>query len=450
MDENIKDSKIFVGNHNPIPADPRVIKVIGVGGGGNNAVDHMYEAKIKGVTFVNINTDRQALRNSCVEHKLEIGDGLGAGAKPEVAKKYAEESIEQINELFDDGTKMVFITAGMGGGTGTGAAPVVARVARERGLLTIGIVTIPFLFEGPKKIIKALDGADEMAKYVDALLVINNERLIDIYGDLDFMNAFGKADDTLTVAARSISEIITLSGPKTMNCDFNDVDTTLRNSGAAIISTGVGEGTNRLRSAIDNALKSPLLKSRDIEGSKKLLFVLTFNPDAEKKLKMSEMEDFRDFTQSMHDVEVIWGYSFDESLGDSVKVTVLAAGFDVTIVDEEDELRAQRGEKESGSRFPFGGWHPHTKPEPVAKTTQDDQTRIINEYGDKTRGMSYNDRGAYVVLAPHQLDDDEVCNALEQSPAYKRSKTDAEAIKAMGNASPVTDVPTSSHSISFN
>ena len=186
-----------------------IIKVIGVGGGGNNAVNHMYLQNIKNVSFVVCNTDRQALRNSPVPEKLQIGDGLGAGNKPEKARNAAEADIEKIRELFDDETKMVFVTAGMGGGTGTGAAPIVAREAKERGILTVGIVTIPFLFEGERKILKALDGVDEMAKQVDALLVINNERLTEIYGDLDFMNAFGKADDTLSTAASSISELIT-------------------------------------------------------------------------------------------------------------------------------------------------------------------------------------------------------------------------------------------------
>ncbi|MDE5749978.1 MAG: cell division protein FtsZ, partial [Duncaniella sp.] len=200
-----------------------IIKAVGVGGGGNNAVNHMYRSGLKNVSFVNINSDRQCLNNSPVPVKLVIGDGLGAGNKPEGAQAYAKDAIEDINRLFDDDTKMVFITAGMGGGTGTGAGPVVAQVAKERGLLTIGIVTIPFLFEGRVKIAKAIAGADEMAKYVDALLVINNERLNEIYGDLDFINAFGKADDTLSIAARSISEIITSDGLS--NLDFNDVDT---------------------------------------------------------------------------------------------------------------------------------------------------------------------------------------------------------------------------------
>ena len=288
---NIDDTSAFTPSADE--PDPIIIKAVGVGGGGNNAVNHMFKQDIPQVSYVNINTDRQALRNSLVPNKLQIGNGLGAGNKPEVARAFAEDSAEEIGRIFDDETKMVFITAGMGGGTGTGAAPVVARIAKERGLLTIGIVTIPFLFEGQAKIKKAIVGADEMAQYVDALLVINNERLTEIYGDFNFLNAFGKADDTLAIAARSISEIITSEG--LINLDFNDVDSTLRNGGAAIISTGYGEGEGRVSAAINDALNSPLLKNRDILGSKKLLFNIFFNPDAEEEFLMSETAELTSF-----------------------------------------------------------------------------------------------------------------------------------------------------------
>ena len=258
IDDNISSIELTTG-----------IMVIGVGGGGNNAINHMYRQEIKGISYVVCNTDAQALSNSPVPERLLIGPtttkGLGAGNKPERAREAAEESAEDIGKLFDASTRMVFITAGMGGGTGTGAAPVVARIAKEKGVLTIGIVTIPFLFEGEKKILKALAGADEMSKYVDALLIINNERLTDIYKDLEFTEAFAKADDTLTTAAASISELITCEGY--INLDFNDVNTTLRDGGVAIISSGCGEGENRVTKAINAALNSPLLKNRDVEGS---------------------------------------------------------------------------------------------------------------------------------------------------------------------------------------
>lgn len=394
-----------------------IIKVIGVGGGGNNAINHMYAQGIKNVSFVVCNTDRQALDHSPVPNRVLIGPnitkGLGAGNKPEMAKLAAEESSEQIDALFNDNTKMVFITAGMGGGTGTGAAPVVARIAKERGLLTIGIVTIPFLFEGEKKILKALDGADEMSKYVDALLVINNERLTEIYRDLDFINAFGKADDTLSTAARSISELITCNGH--INLDFNDVDTTLRNGGAAIISSGYGEGENRVTKAINDALNSPLLKNRDIFGSKKLLFNLYFSREAEHKFVMDEAQELTDFISNLDSgVDVIWGVAFDESLGDKIKITILAAGFDVTIRDDAKTKRAPR------TLFP-------SKPEPPRELD-----RLIDEYGTEKINEIQNvkDRARYIILQPEQMDDDSVVEKLEKTPAFNRDKKVADEIKS--------------------
>lgn len=394
-----------------------IIKVIGVGGGGNNAINHMYAQGIKNVSFVVCNTDRQALDHSPVPNRVLIGPnitkGLGAGNKPEMAKLAAEESSEQIDALFNDNTKMVFITAGMGGGTGTGAAPVVARIAKERGLLTIGIVTIPFLFEGEKKILKALDGADEMSKYVDALLVINNERLTEIYRDLDFINAFGKADDTLSTAARSISELITCNGH--INLDFNDVDTTLRNGGAAIISSGYGEGENRVTKAINDALNSPLLKNRDIFGSKKLLFNLYFSREAEHKFVMDEAQELTDFISNLDSgVDVIWGVAFDESLDDKIKITILAAGFDVTIRDDAKTKRAPR------TLFP-------SKPEPPRELD-----RLIDEYGTEKINEIQNvkDRARYIILQPEQMDDDSVVEKLEKTPAFNRDKKVADEIKS--------------------
>ena len=240
-----------------------IIKVIGVGGGGGNAVNHMYREGIHDVTFLVCNTDRQALEDSPIPDRLQLGDeGLGAGTNPIKGRTEAENSIEQIRAKLSDGTKMVFITAGMGGGTGTGAGPIVAKVSKEMDILTVGIVTIPFIFEGAKKIDQALDGVEEMAKNVDALLVINNERLREIYPSLGVLDAFGKADDTLSIAARSIAEIITEHG--IINVDFQDVKNVLREGGVAIMSTGYGEGEGRLRKAIEDALNSPLLNDNDI------------------------------------------------------------------------------------------------------------------------------------------------------------------------------------------
>ena len=264
-----------------------IIKVIGVGGGGGNAVNHMYREGIHDVTFVLCNTDNQALNDSPVPVHLQLGkEGLGAGNRPEKARAAAEESLEDIKSVLSDGTRMAFITAGMGGGTGTGAAPVIARISKEMGILTVGIVTIPFRFEGDRKIDQALDGVEEMSKHVDALLVINNERLREIYPELTVLDAFGKADDTLSVAAKSIAEIITVHG--LINLDFNDVKTVLKDGGVAIMSTGYGEGEGRVKKAIDDALNSPLLNENDVFNSKKILLSISFagNKDGSGSLMM--------------------------------------------------------------------------------------------------------------------------------------------------------------------
>lgn len=394
-----------------------IIKVIGVGGGGNNAVSYMYKQDIKDVSFVILNTDRQALNYSPVPTRVQIGNGLGAGNKPEIARQAAEEAADKIVELFDDNTKMVFITAGMGGGTGTGAAPVVARLAREKGLLTIGIVTIPFLFEGPNKITKALAGADEMSKFVDALLIINNERLNVIYPDLNFVNAFDKADDTLTTAARSISELITSEGK--INLDFNDVDTTLRNGGPAIISTGYGEGEHRITAAINDALNSPLLKNRNILTSKKLLFNLYFNPDAETPLKAGETDELTTFISGIDpNVDVIWGTAYDRTLGDTIKITILAAGFELSIDD-------MRGGVRTTKTVHFGG---QQKP---AAETQDAIQKIKEEYGTEAiiRMQGDKAKARYIVIEPSQMDDDAFIDALEKSPTFNREKKTSDEIK---------------------
>ena len=337
---------------NSAPVGPaQRIKVIGVGGGGNNAVNHMYRHGIKDVNFVLINTDRQALDESPVPTKLVIGPGRGAGGRPERAAKYAEENADKIMEVFDDNTDMVFVTAGMGGGTGTGAGPVVARIAKELGILTVGIVTIPFLFEGRQKILKALDGAREMQKNVDALLVINNERLTEIYKNLSFINAFAKADDTLLTAAQSITDIITITG--LINRDFNDVDTTLRDGGTAIISTGYGEGPNRVQVAIEDALHSPLLRNTDIFTAKELLMVLYVDKDdVNHPFEMEELNQLTQFVNNItQEVDVMWGLYPVEGLGDQVKITLLASGFDISINDD-DKVAAAANKKQNLTHDP--------------------------------------------------------------------------------------------------
>lgn len=319
-----------------------------------------------------------------------------------MAKAAAEESADNIAHLFDDETKMVFITAGMGGGTGTGAAPVVARIARDKGILTIGIVTIPFVFEGQKKILKALNGAEEMQNYVDALLIINNERLTEIYPDLNFINAFGKADDTLSVAARSISDLIITRGK--INLDFNDVNTTLRDGGVAIISSGFGEGEHRVTKAIEDALESPLLKNRDVSSSKKILMNFYFSPKSHNPFKMEEVNEMRQFmTNFSNDVDVIWGAAFDDTLEDKIKITILAAGFDVSLEGDAPPATVKTGKAASNA------------------TVAADKARLIQEYGDKITQDDLNKAEArYLVLRPEDIDNDDIIDLLEKTPTFNR------------------------------
>ena len=328
------------------PTDsPKIIKVIGVGGGGGNAVNHMYREGIHDVAFVVCNTDRKALEESPVPVKLQLGhEGLGAGNRPAKAKEATEESINEVQGMLNDGTKMVFITAGMGGGTGTGAAPTIARIAKEMDILTVGIVTIPFRWEGDKKIDQALDGVEEISKHVDALLVINNEKLGEIYPDLSVTSAFAKANDTLLIAAKSIAEIITMRG--IINLDFNDVKTVMKDGGVAIMSTGYGEGESRVSEAIKNAQHSPLLNNNDIFNSKKVLLNISYSPDHE--LMMSEMDAVKDFMNRFNrDFETKFGMAEDPELEQKVKITLLATGFgiqDIHMKEMDDRITQRTAE----------------------------------------------------------------------------------------------------------
>lgn len=303
-----------------------IIKVMGVGGGGCNAVNYLYAQGVKDISFLVCNTDKQSLDASSVPAKLQLGPGLGAGGKPEVAKEYAEQNRERIKETLNDGTKMLFLTAGMGGGTGTGASSIIASVAREMGILTVGIVTIPFSFEGQKKIKKAMVGVAELAEQVDAILVINNEKLRQIYPELDMLNAFSKSDDVVANASRAIAEIITIPGY--INTDFADVYNTLKNGNVAIMSVGVANGEKRITKAIHDALHSPLVNS-DVHGATRLL--LQIYTTKENALNMTEMDQVHTFVSEIgEDVDVQWGASFDESLEDKVRVTIIATGFEVS------------------------------------------------------------------------------------------------------------------------
>lgn len=311
-------------------ANTSYIKVIGVGGGGGNAVNHMYSKGITDVSFVVCNTDYQDLERSPVPIKIQLGvnttQGLGAGSRPEVARLAAEESIIEIKKILSENTRMVFITAGMGGGTGTGASPIVAKTAHDMGILTVGIVTIPFAFEGNKKIRQALEGVVSLSEHVDAILVINNEKLKKIFPDLNLSNAFAKADDVLANAAKAIAEIITIPGY--INIDFADVNTTMKDGKVAIMNTGFASGDNRITNAIDDALTSPLLNTSDVSGASKVL--LSLYCSHENAIKMDEITQIHKFMEKVgSDIEVIWGAAFDDSLGDEVKVTLIATGFDV-------------------------------------------------------------------------------------------------------------------------
>ena len=395
---------------------PSIIKVIGVGGGGGNAVNHMYREGIHDVNFVLCNTDSKALCDSPVPTRLQLGkEGLGAGNRPERARQAAEESVEDIRRMLNDGTKMVFITAGMGGGTGTGAAPVVAREAKSMGILTVGIVTIPFIFEGNKKIDQALDGVEEISKHVDALLVINNERLREIYPELNVLSAFEKADNTLSVAARSIAEIITMHG--IINLDFRDVCTVLKDGGVAIMSTGYGEGENRVSKAIENALHSPLLNNNDIFNSKKVLLSISFCAEKEgDTLMMDEMNEVHEFMSKFHDdVETKWGLSTDPTLGKQVKITILATGFGINNVpgikqklDAEEEARRLKD----------------------AEKQEENEERRDSFYGSSGKKGTMRRRPKFFLFGLDDLDNEEIISLVEMTPTYKRSKETLSDIKS--------------------
>lgn len=423
MDKD-KDNMATLADHLDFGEPDRqnsIIKVIGVGGGGGNAVNNMYKQGIHDVSFVVCNTDAQALKDSPVPERLQLGsEGLGAGNRPEKARLAAEESIDDIKAMLSDGTKMDFITAGMGGGTGTGAAPVIAQVSKELGILTVGIVTIPFKFEGNKKIDQALDGVDEMAKHVDALLVINNERLRKVYPDLSLLNGFAKADDTLSVAAKSIAEIITVRG--LINLDFNDVRTVLKDGGVAIMSTGFGEGEARVRKAIDDALNSPLLNDNDVYNSQKILLSIAFSSDnGTDGLAMEEMNEINDFMSRFgSNFELKWGIAIDNTLEKKVKITILATGFGL---DDLEDVASYHSRLDK------------------ARATEEAQKKAEQEEADAERSNRrdkyYRDNGDKLTKArPHiylfsqdDLDNEDVILDVESIPTFNRTKPMLNEIK---------------------
>lgn len=409
-----------------IPTDaPRIIKVIGVGGGGSNAVHNMYRKGIHNVSFAVCNTDLQAMQNSPIPKKVQLGieitEGLGAGNDPVVARKAAEESRDEIERLFDDGTKMAFITAGMGGGTGTGAAPVVAEIARSKGILTVGIVTIPFKFEMAGKIKQALRGVIEISKHVDALLVINNQRLIDMFPKISVSEGFKKVDEVLTTATKSIAEIITARGD--INLDFRDVKKILKNGGVAIMSYGIESGEKRVERAFYKALHSPLLNNNDIHKSKKILFNIYENPNT--PILVEEMGEVNTFMSQFtnENIEVIWGYSKDNSLEDGqVKVTVLASGFGMkNIPDMEPEVRAIEREEEI--------------------LTQQEQAKIDkeNEKLNQMVSVLYKPDYKMYIFKGDEMYNEEFLAALDNSPTYRRTAQDLERMVSI--FSNVNEVP---------
>lgn len=390
-----------------------IIKVIGVGGGGGNAVNHMYREGIHDVSFALCNTDAQSLNASPVPvHIMLRNEELCAMSMPKQAREIAEDTIDDIKHMLDDGTKMTFITAGMGGCTGTGAAPVIARVSKEMGILTVGIVTIPFLWEGEKKINRALDGVEELAKNVDTLLVINNERLREVYADFSLLNAWEKVDDTLSMAAKSIAEIITSRG--IVNLNFNDVRTVLEDGGVAIMSTGYGEGEGRLRKAIESALHSPLLNNNDIYNSKKILLSITFAADKSNNegLRMEEMNEVNEFMSHFNcDYQSKWGIFLDPNLGEKVKVTILATGFGIKNIDGMQEHQTKKYTQEEADN--------------MAKKAEADaqkKARMGVYYGSGEKTMEYKRRPHIFLFSPEYLDNEDVILAIENTPTYKRSK----------------------------
>ena len=407
-------------------SNPSIIKVVGVGGGGGNAVTHMFNEGIHDVTYVLCNTDNKALTDSPVPNKLQMGEGLGAGNKPEKGRQAALESIEQIKQLFTDGTRMAFITAGMGGGTGTGAAPIVAQCAREMDILTVGIVTIPFRFEGHKKIDQALDGVEEMAKHVDALLVINNELLRQIYPELTVLNGFAKADDTLSIAAKSIAEIITMRG--IINLDFQDVKTVLKDGGVAIMSTGYGEGENRVTKAFQEALHSPLLNNNDIYNSKKVLFYISFSRNNENdQLTMEEMNEVNDFMAKFQQetLETKWGMGIDDSLGNKVKITLLASGFGLQNIPGMEAVERKRTREEE-------------EEERKREEEREQKAERRGQYYDEDENRPKKPRRQIFVFSEKDLDNDDIISMVESTPTSERNKAELHRIQEKaGNAAAV-------------
>jgi len=444
--------------HFELPANKSsIIKVLGVGGGGGNAVNHMFRLGIKDVDFIVCNTDAQALVNSPVPIKVQLGasltEGRGAGNKPEKGKQAAIESLDNLVEILSVNTRMLFITAGMGGGTGTGAAPVIAKAAKDMGILTVAIVTIPFKNEGPMRVNQALDGIAELEKHVDSLLVINNEKIRQIYGNLRLSEAFSRADDVLAVAAKGIAEIITVHG--FINVDFADVQTVMTNSGVAIMGTGMAEGEGRSVEAIKQALNSPLLNDTDIRGARNILLNVISGEDEVTMDEIGQIIDFVKDCSGIH-TDLIWGNGTDPNLGRKVSVTVIATGFNgsnipelylrnkdvesIPLIDyqvtesDEDGIFVVRN---TGTQKPVKTTFSQRTIEFDLKAVDDDIFSDISRVrrpidtrkaGERVKTIKRTQED-YKELKQTSLQSDEEIDELESTPAYKRRQMQVDTQK---------------------
>jgi cell division protein FtsZ len=392
------------------PADStKIIKVIGIGGGGVNAVDYMYKNGIHGVNFAVCNTDKQSFEKVNVPVKVVLGTGLGAGGSPQKAREEFEKSRSEVEKLLDDETRMVFITTGMGGGTGTGAGPLLAKLAKTKGLLTVGIVTIPFLFEKRPRIITALDAVEEMRKNVDALIVINNEKLKVVYPKFGLKEVFKKPNEVLAMAVKSIAEIITVRG--IINRDFNDVKTAMKDSGVALVSYGFGNGENRLDAAIQEALDSPLLSNSDVYNAKRLLFYISIRNDID--LMVEELNKHVDDFMSRFDNQIAmnWGYGTDDSLTpeQEVKFTIIATGFGLEAIQDVKEMMSEKELTEFQHEL---------------EQRKKEDERIQNVYGKNLKSYAKVKRvlqSSIVVLTMDEMDNDAFIEFLENHPTYNRT-----------------------------
>ena len=409
------------------------IKIVGVGGGGGNAVNHMYGQGIRDVDYLICNTDAQAMENSPIRARVQLGstltEGRGAGNKPEVGKQAALENIDDVKKALSQNTKMVFITAGMGGGTGTGGAPVIAQACHEEGYLTVAIVTIPFRNEGRRRVKQAYEGIKELEQFVDSLLVINNERIREMYGDFGISEAFSRADNILATAARGIAEIITVPGY--INVDFADVETVMRKSGLALMGTGVAVGENRAEEAVELALNSPLLNNNDIRGARNVLIHIT---SGEREVTMAEVGKITDYVQNKagFDADMIWGNGFDENLDEELSVTVIATGFSNSILSHlsENEQKAERvvlstsigqetqNDGSNANQDQQVNTNQKTFEFDIQKEKQKEDIEFENLYPNTTRERSKH--GGLLNMNDFSNLSDEDMDNLDKTPAYKR------------------------------